>query len=97
MEGGHVAIKRYVKLMMRRIKWDEDEDEESGDDDSDVEDDEEMEKVVNVSSRAGCQLVWEGTIQRRNFHNFRFQECKGIDAARKLLGQRGITHYWVRA
>ncbi len=93
-----MAIKRYVKLMTRRIKWDEDEDEESGDDDSDAEDDEEMEKVVSgVSSGAGCRLVWQGTIQRRNFHNFRFQECKGGDAARKLLGQRGIAHYWVRA
>ncbi len=96
MEGGHIAIKRYVKLMMRRIKWADDENEESGDEDSDMEDDEDTEKVANVSSRAGCQLVWQGIIQKQNFHNFRFQECKGSDAARKLLGQRGIAHYWVR-
>lgn len=66
------AIKRYTKLMMRRIKWggDEfDEDEEEDDDDEGA-----MRPDGGDSKSTNrCDLVWIGTVVRRNFNAFRFQ------------------------
>jgi U4/U6 small nuclear ribonucleoprotein PRP3 len=102
VEGGARAIKHYIKLMVRRIKWDKrvgadgDDDEDERDDEGEDgdEDSEDVEGKSGASSSPKCLLVWRGTVQRRIFHNFRFQEYKSPEAARKVLNQRGLAHYW---
>uniref|UniRef100_A0A0C9RNL1 TSA: Wollemia nobilis Ref_Wollemi_Transcript_8155_3912 transcribed RNA sequence n=1 Tax=Wollemia nobilis TaxID=56998 RepID=A0A0C9RNL1_9CONI len=82
VEGGSKSIKRYGKLMLRRINWaaavvkEEDEDE---DDD----------RPVNK-----CQLVWQGSVAKPSFHRFVIQQCRTEAAARKFFADVSVAHYW---
>ena len=83
VEGGSKSIKRYGKLMLRRINWsdvskDEDENEDSDDD-----------KPVNR-----CVLVWQGSVAKASFNRFSVQECMTEAAARKIFADAGVGHYW---
>ncbi|KAL3523748.1 hypothetical protein ACH5RR_016582 [Cinchona calisaya] len=84
VEGCPKSIKRYGKLMLRRIDWaaamkneGEDEEEDSGD------------APVNK-----CLLVWQGTIAKPNFKRFSIHECRTEAAARKIFSDAGVSHYW---
>ncbi|CAA0809444.1 Pre-mRNA-splicing factor 3 [Striga hermonthica] len=87
VEGGAKSIKRYGKLMLRRIDWasavKKDEDENDDDDDDDDE------KPLNK-----CVLVWQGSVAKRNFNRFFVQECRTEAAARKYFSDHGVGHYW---
>ncbi|XP_057778718.1 protein RDM16-like isoform X2 [Salvia miltiorrhiza] len=83
VEGGSKAIKRYGKLMLRRIDWTatvEKEDDEENDDE---------EKPVNK-----CVLVWQGSVAKPSFNRFFVQECRSEAAARKFFSDHGVAHYW---
>lgn len=82
VEGGSKAIKRYGKLMLKRIDWTatvEKEEEEENDD----------EKPFNK-----CELVWQGSVAKPNFNRFFVQECRSEAAARKFFSDHGVAHYW---
>lgn len=83
VEGGSKSIKRYGKVMLRRINWanavkDEDEDEDESDD-----------KPVNK-----CVLVWQGSVAKPAFNRFLIHDCMTEAAARKILADAGVLHYW---
>ncbi|KAH9703315.1 protein RDM16 [Citrus sinensis] len=83
VEGGSKSIKRYGKLMLRRIDWakavkEEDEDE-----------DETTDKPVNK-----CVLVWQGNVARPSFNRFFVHECMTEAAAKKVFADAGVAHYW---
>ncbi|XP_057764687.1 protein RDM16-like isoform X2 [Salvia miltiorrhiza] len=83
VEGGSKAIKRYGKLMLRRIDWSatvEKEDDEENDDE---------EKPVNK-----CVLVWQGTVAKPSFNRFFVQECRSEAVARKFFSDHRVAHYW---
>merc|ERR1719356_1971284 len=88
VEGGPRAIKRYKKLMVRRIKWTED----TKDDDDDDDDDEE--EVTAPKLQDHCVLIWEGVVKQRNFKNWKVTHARSEPEARKTLGDRGAEHYW---
>lgn len=88
VEGGPRAVKRYKKLMVRRIKWTEDQ---KDDDDDDDDDDEE---VTAPKLQDHCVLVWEGVVKARNFKNWKVTHARSEHEARKTLGDRGAEHYW---
>merc|ERR1719215_1231228 len=88
VEGGPRAIKRYKKLMMRRIKWTEDT---KDDDDDDDDDDEE---VTAPKLMDHCVLIWEGVVKDRNFKNWKVNHARSEQEARKTLADRGGEHYW---
>lgn len=84
VEGGPKSIKRYGKLMLRRIDWaaavkndDEDEEEETGD------------TPINK-----CLLVWQGSVAKPSFNRFSIHECRTEAAARKVFADAGVAHYW---
>lgn len=82
VEGGSKSIKRYGKLMLRRINWAaklENEDEEDEDD----------EKPPNK-----CVLVWQGSVAKPSFTRFHVHECRTEAAARKVFNDAGVGHYW---
>eukprot|EP00931_Biecheleriopsis_adriatica_P102323 TRINITY_DN7730_c0_g1_i1.p1 TRINITY_DN7730_c0_g1~~TRINITY_DN7730_c0_g1_i1.p1 ORF type:complete len:575 (-),score=203.35 TRINITY_DN7730_c0_g1_i1:43-1767(-) len=87
VEGGPRAIKRYKKLMMRRIKWTEDQDDED-------EDDDDQDEVTAPKLQDHCVLVWEGIVKQRNFKNWKVTHAKNEPEARKLLQDRQADHYW---
>ncbi|OVA12422.1 protein of unknown function DUF1115 [Macleaya cordata] len=83
VEGGSKAIKRYGKLMLRRINWaaavaNEEENE-----------DEDEDKPENK-----CVLVWQGSVARPSFNRFFIHECRTEAAARKYFSDAGVGHYW---
>lgn len=83
VEGGSKSIKRYGKLMLRRINWaaamnDEDEEEDDSED-----------KPVNK-----CVLVWQGSVSKASFNRFTVHECITEAAARKVFSDAGVGHYW---
>ncbi|CAH9097443.1 unnamed protein product [Cuscuta europaea] len=83
VEGGKKSIKRYGKLMLRRIDWAAAvKTEEDGDD-------EDEEKAVNK-----CVLVWQGSVAKPNFHRFLVHEVRTEAAARKFFADAGVPHYW---
>lgn len=83
VEGGSKSIKRYGKLMLRRINWAEKLENE------DEEEDEDDEKASNK-----CFLVWQGSVAKPSFNKFHVHECRTEAAARKVLFDAGVGHYW---
>ncbi|CAE7440971.1 RDM16 [Symbiodinium natans] len=87
VEGGPRAIKRYKKLMIRRIKWTE---EQADEDD----DDEDQDEVTAPKLQDHCVLVWEGVVKQRSFKNWKVSHVRNEPEARKLLNDRQADHYW---
>lgn len=83
VEGGSKSIKRYQKLMLKRINWAAAVKEENHDEDDDEE------KPKNK-----CVLVWQGSVAKSSFHRFLVHECRTENAARKVFSDAGVGHYW---
>jgi len=82
VEGGPKSIRRYKKLMLRRIKWNQPPEGQ------------EEEKREEVNKEDNCYLVWEGVVLKPSFRNFRFEPAPTEAAARKVLAERGVVHYY---
>jgi U4/U6 small nuclear ribonucleoprotein PRP3 len=112
VEGGPKTQRRYEKLMLRRIQWNNvshlgDDDNGNGNDDDDmknvdsddrlmpVDGGQQMEGVVTVGKNY-CQLVWTGIIKEPAFgrSKFKLEQVRNEDAARQILAERGVEHYW---
>jgi U4/U6 small nuclear ribonucleoprotein PRP3 len=89
VEGGPRAVKRYRKLMLRRVKWTEDQRDEDDDDDSDDEG-----NVTAPKIQDHCVLVWEGLVKTRSFKQWKVIHARSEQEARKTLCDRGAEHYW---
>ncbi|CAL5322409.1 unnamed protein product [Camellia sinensis] len=83
VEGGNKSIKRYGKLMLKRIDW------ASAVKIEDEDGDEDEEKPVNK-----CMLVWQGSVAKPSFNRFSVHECRTEAAARKIFSDAGVGHYW---
>ncbi|XP_012532521.1 U4/U6 small nuclear ribonucleoprotein Prp3 [Monomorium pharaonis] len=78
VEGGAKQQAKYKRLMMHRIKWEEDK----------VKDNDGNE----VSNR--CVLVWEGTTKQRHFGEIKFKVCPIEKMAREHFKKHQVEHYW---
>ncbi|NXS51472.1 PRPF3 protein, partial [Brachypteracias leptosomus] len=87
VEGGPKAQKKFKRLMLHRIKWDEQTSNTKGEDDD--ESDEESVKKTNK-----CSLVWEGTAKERSFGEMKFKQCPTENMAREHFKKHGAEHYW---
>lgn len=78
VEGGAKQQAKYKRLMMRRIKWEEDivKDNDGND----------------VPNR--CVLVWEGTTKQRHFGEIKFKVCPIEKMAREHFKKHQVEHYW---
>lgn len=41
-----------------------------------------------------CKLMWEGVSKEPSFEKFVVEQCRTDAAAKKLLTERGVGHYW---
>lgn len=92
VEGSPKNIKKYVHLMLKRIKWsdqDQNEEEGSGDDD----DDEEAARP-SAQGQGPCVLAWQGQVPARNFKSFVFENMRTEAMARQYFVDKGLAHYW---
>ncbi|NXB00367.1 PRPF3 protein, partial [Cnemophilus loriae] len=87
VEGGPKAQKKFKRLMLHRIKWDEQTSNTKGEDDD--ESDEESVKKTNK-----CSLVWEGTAKDRSFGDMKFKQCPTENMAREHFKKHSAEHYW---
>uniref|UniRef100_M3Y140 U4/U6 small nuclear ribonucleoprotein Prp3 n=1 Tax=Mustela putorius furo TaxID=9669 RepID=M3Y140_MUSPF len=85
VEGGPKAQKKFKRLMLHRIKWDE----QTASTKNDEESDEEAVKKTNK-----CVLVWEGTAKDRSFGEMKFKQCPTENMAREHFKKHGAEHYW---
>ncbi|TYZ63283.1 hypothetical protein PybrP1_009072 [[Pythium] brassicae (nom. inval.)] len=89
VEGGKKAIKHYTRLLTKRIDWLGDADDSYGGDSDDSDDESKQRRRSN-----SCSLVWQGIVARKAFTNFRFQECRSVETARKVMEAKGVVQYW---
>ncbi|XP_073495661.1 U4/U6 small nuclear ribonucleoprotein Prp3 [Phyllobates terribilis] len=87
VEGGPKAQKKFKRLMLSRIKWDEQTSNPKADDD-----DESDEETVKKSNK--CSLVWEGTAKERSFGDIKFKQCPTENMAREHFKKHVAEHYW---
>lgn len=83
VEGGPKSQKKFKKLMMHRIKWEE---HNSKRDDPDGDDD--------TKRNNKCWLIWEGTAKERSFGDMKFKQCPTENMAREHFKKHGTEHYW---
>ncbi|XP_034837916.1 U4/U6 small nuclear ribonucleoprotein Prp3 [Maniola hyperantus] len=77
-EGGPKQHAKYKRLMLERIKWEEEMVKEA-----------EGGEVPNA-----CHLVWEGVVTRRAFGDIKFKVMPTEKQARELFQKHGVEHYW---
>ncbi|KAJ8378616.1 hypothetical protein AAFF_G00238280 [Aldrovandia affinis] len=85
VEGGPKAQKKFKRLMLSRIKWEERTNSKR--DDPEGSDDESLKKNR-------CSLVWEGTAKERSFGEMKFKQCPTGNMAREHFKKHGTEHYW---
>uniref|UniRef100_A0A7N6B4B6 U4/U6 small nuclear ribonucleoprotein Prp3 n=1 Tax=Anabas testudineus TaxID=64144 RepID=A0A7N6B4B6_ANATE len=83
VEGGPKSQKKFKRLMMSRIKWEE---HNSKRDDPDGDDD--------TKRNNKCWLIWEGTAKERSFGDMKFKQCPTESMAREHFKKHGTEHYW---
>eukprot|EP00069_Balaena_mysticetus_P017967 bmy_11151T0 len=107
VEGGPKAQKKFKRLMLHRIKWDEQTSNTKGDGEWGLEhdlavlsfpDDEESDEEA-VKKTNKCVLVWEvacacGTAKDRSFGEMKFKQCPTENMAREHFKKHGAEHYW---
>lgn len=83
VEGGPKSQKKFKRLMMHRIKWEE---HNSKRDDPDGDDD--------TKRNNKCWLIWEGTAKERSYGEMKFKQCPTESMAREHFKKHGTEHYW---
>ncbi|XP_036261929.1 U4/U6 small nuclear ribonucleoprotein Prp3-like [Molothrus ater] len=85
LEGGPKAQKKFKRLMLHRIKWDERTSNTKGEDNDG--------SGQSVKKTNKCSLVWEGTAKDRSFGQVKLKQCPTEKVAREHLGQRRAEQY----
>ena len=87
VEGVSKAIRRYEKLMTRRIDW-----SSTGAEEDDVGDGDEK---IDVGKRNACVCVWSGTTASPAFEGaFRFETFRSHTSARARFKDVGLAHFF---
>ena len=88
VEGVAKAIRRYEKLMTRRIDW-----SSTGGEDDDVGD--ERTDDGSGGKRNACVCVWSGTTASPAFEGaFRFETFRSLVSARARFKDVGLAHFF---
>lgn len=91
-EGGLKALRKYKKLMLRRIDWNAKREAEGN-----------VEKETNQEPSAedhgnnrdnSCLLVWEGPIASNAFKEFNITNARTQRECRYHFRKHGVEHYW---
>jgi U4/U6 small nuclear ribonucleoprotein PRP3 len=90
VEGPPKAQARYEKLMLRRIAWDAQLEEPRGGGDAADGGGGGGERAPNF-----CRLAWQGVVKEGAFKGkFKTMDMPSGAAARRVLAERGVGHYW---
>lgn len=78
VEGGPKQQKKYKRLMLHRIKWDEDT----------------VKNADGNEVPNSCTLVWEGTTQRRHFGEMKFKLFPMEKMAREFFQKHQVNYHF---
>ncbi|XP_068625885.1 U4/U6 small nuclear ribonucleoprotein Prp3 [Battus philenor] len=78
VEGGPKQHDKYKRLMLHRIKWEEDM----------------VKDTEGVEVPNSCHLVWEGVTKQRAFGEIKFKVMPTEKQAREHFQKHGVEHYW---
>ena len=81
VEGRYRSVKRFERLMLKRISWNDIPDNES--------DDEEL------SQNGECKKVWEGTENKNIFRKFVWKEFEMESEAISFLATQQAQKFWI--
>lgn len=81
VEGGPKQQKRYRRLMMHRIKWEEDLVKVT-------------EGAEDKEEPNSCKLVWEGKVPKRSFGEIKFKQFPMEKAVREFFQKHHCEHMW---
>jgi U4/U6 small nuclear ribonucleoprotein PRP3 len=102
VEGGHYAITKFKKLMMQRIKWQENgpptdvQAEKQAGDPSWLKPTDDIGNLKDHSSNK-CILIFEGEIKKKSFRKWGSKMCETAGEARELLGRSKLDSLWALA
>lgn len=78
VEGGPKQQSKYKRLMLNRIKWEEDI----------------VKDASGNENPNKCVLVWEGTAKSRTFGEMKFKICPTEKVAREHFKKSNVEQYW---
>ncbi|GBP64164.1 hypothetical protein EVAR_35553_1 [Eumeta japonica] len=78
VEGGPKQHAKYKRLMLHRIKWEE----------------ERVKSMEGVEAPNACHLVWEGVAQQRAFGDIKFKVIPTEKQAREHFLKHKVEQYW---
>lgn len=109
VEGTIKAIRRYIKLMLKRIDWNKKDDIEE------IKEETEVKEEINVKTEGEdnknndnknknnkkkeqldnhCYLVWQGVSGKQSIKDFVIDEVPNYVSGRNLLEPKGLAQYW---
>ena len=99
-EGSRKAVKRFDRLMLHRIDWNE-----SGEDltkadvdmtgeEAEEDDDEDEEGVEKVAGGGVCVRVFHGSESTKKLVKWTYSDMREISSVTSFLQERGCAHFW---
>lgn len=102
VEGGAYAMNKYKKLMLQRIKWDQNAPPTETQAEKQASDPQwlrSLDEKGDVKDHSGnkCTLVFEGEIKQRSFRKWGSRVCETAGEARETLGRAKLDSLWALA
>lgn len=101
VEGGQKALRKYKKLMLRRIDWNAKVEAKGSPEESKANGAPEDSKAKSSSEESNsddrtnsCVLVWEGPIAATAFEGFTSANVRTQRECRYHFRKHGVEHYW---
>lgn len=86
MEGGIKPTRKYIHLLLHRMKWEEDVVTDAGG--------QPVKDAAGQPVRNWCGLVWQGLVSQRMFVGFKLQRFDSVAKARTFMEDKGVPHYY---
>uniref|UniRef100_A0A915JLJ6 U4/U6 small nuclear ribonucleoprotein Prp3 n=1 Tax=Romanomermis culicivorax TaxID=13658 RepID=A0A915JLJ6_ROMCU len=83
VEGGAKQQKFFKQLMLKRIKWQDEKKTAAAESSS-----------SSLTPKNKCDLVWEGTVKKRNFGELKCKPYPLEKLVRELFQRHNVEHYW---
>ncbi len=101
VEGGCKAVSKYKKLMLRRIKWTENErskrPKRSVDSPPQEDSRDETEEPLEDLSGNKCELMWEGELSDYHFRKWSMYNVDNDERAMETMARFHLENYWIQA
>ena len=97
VEGTRRAVKRFDRLMLKRINWasiDNSDAEMKDEEDSEDDEDEEHEDSSAVKKSGKCVRIFHGTESKQKLSKWTYMEMKNLPDGLDLIAQKGCSHFW---